>query len=153
MKEYLYKDEKDQFKLKEAIIAWQPPYDYYDGSENFWGHVEDENFFFIYCVCLYYSVLVIGGNELGPKETSELIYVVTINLIGAIVNAYIFGELAVLITQFGRKESRYQHVFDTANTAMSNIGLAEILKEDIRTYFKKVQNTMSQQRELNEFFE
>ena len=50
---------------------------------------------------------MIGGNELGPKETSELIYVVTINLIGAIVNAYIFGELAVLITQFGRKESRY----------------------------------------------
>ena len=98
-------------------------------------------------------MLVIGGNELGPKETSELIYVVTINLIGAIVNAYIFGELAVLITQIGRKESRYQHVFDTANTAMSNIRLPENLKEEIRTYFKKVQNTMSQQRELNEFFE
>ena len=133
-------------------VAWVPPYDYYDGSEFFWTKFENNETAFIYCVCLYYSVLVIGGNELGPKETIELIYVVAINLIGAIVNAYIFGELAVLIAQMGRKLNRYQHVYDTANTAMTNIKLPETLKSEIRTYFKKVQNTMSQQHELNEFF-
>ena len=68
------------------------------------------------------------------------------------MNAYIFGELAVLIAQMGRKLNRYQHVYDTANTAMTNIKLPETLKSEIRTYFKKVQNTMSQQHELNEFF-
>ena len=36
---------------------------------------------------------------------------------------------------------------------MSNIGLPDELKTDIRMYFKKVQDTMSQQNELNEFFE
>jgi len=51
----------------------------------------------MYSVCLYYSVLVIGGNELGPKELNELIFMVICNLTGAIVQAYIFGELAVLI--------------------------------------------------------
>ena len=89
-------------------------------------------------MCLYYSVLVIGGNELGPKETIELIYIVMINLIGAIVNAYIFGELAVLIAQIDRKVGRFQHVFDAANTSMTNIGLPKILQEEIRTYFKRV---------------
>ena len=128
----------DKGELKTPVIAWQPPYDYFDGSERFWDKYENGDYFFIYCVCLYYSVLVIGGNELGPRETSELVYVVMINLIGAIVNAYIFGELAVLLTQIGRKEARYQHVFDAANTAMSNINLDEKLKEEIRTYFKKV---------------
>ena len=140
-------------ELKTEVIAWQPPYDYFDGTERFWDKYENKDYFFIYCVCLYYSVLVIGGNELGPRETSELVYVVMINLIGAIVNAYIFGELAVLLTQIDRKQARYQHVFDAANTAMSNINLDEKLKEEIRTYFKKVQDTMSQQRELNEFFD
>jgi hypothetical protein len=42
-------------------------------------------------------VLVIGGNELGPKELPELVFCVMINLTGAIFQAYIFGELAVLI--------------------------------------------------------
>ena len=140
-------------ELKTEVIAWQPPYDYFDGTERFWDKYENKDYFFIYCVCLYYSVLVIGGNELGPRETSELVYVVMINLIGAIVNAYIFGELAALLTQIDRKQARYQHAFDAANTAMSNINLDEKLKEEIRTYFKKVQDTMSQQRELNEFFD
>ena len=121
-----------------SIVAWVPPYDYFDGTESFWSKVENKDVTFVYTVCLYYSVLVVGGNELGPKETVELVYIVAINLVGAIVNAYIFGELAVLIAQFDRKAGRYQHVFDTANTAMSNIGLPDDLKEDIRTYFKKV---------------
>ena len=87
----------DEFGSEPSIIAWQPPYDYFNGQEFFWERFEYGETTFIYCVCLYYSVLVIGGNELGPKETIELVYVVSINLIGAIVNAYIFGELAVLI--------------------------------------------------------
>ena len=48
---------------------------------------------------------MIGGNELGPRYVSELIYLVITNLIGAIVNAYIFGEIAVLINQANPKES------------------------------------------------
>ena len=38
---------------------------------------------FLYFVCLYYSVLVIGGNEMGPKELQELVFMVVINLTGA----------------------------------------------------------------------
>ncbi len=49
---------------------------------------------FIYFVYLYYSILVISGNVLGPKETIELIYFVTINLMASIVKAYIFSGLA-----------------------------------------------------------
>jgi hypothetical protein len=38
---------------------------------------------------------------MGPKELEELIFMVCINLCGAIFQAYIFGELAVLIAQVG----------------------------------------------------
>ena len=84
------------------IVAWIPPYDFYDGADPFWKNYREENYLFMYLVCLYYSVLVIGGNELGPKELNELIFMVVCNLTGAIVQAYIFGELAVLIGQVDR---------------------------------------------------
>ncbi len=50
-----------------------------------------------YWVCMYYMVLVIGGNELGPQCIEQYIFIVSVNLTGAIMNAIIFGELAVLI--------------------------------------------------------
>lgn len=64
---------------------WIPPYDYYDGNDNYWEKYEEGgNEMFLYFVCLYYSVLVIGGNEMGPKELSEICFMVIINLTGAI---------------------------------------------------------------------
>ena len=83
---------------------------------------------FLYWVCLYYSVLVIGGNEMGPKELKELVFMVMINLTGAIFQAYIFGELAVLIAQVGTKSKAKQEQIDNANMAMANVGLHEGLK-------------------------
>lgn len=97
-------------------------------------------------------MLVIGGNEMGPKELSDLVFMVIINLTGAIFQAYIFGELAVLIAQVGRKSSSQQEIIDTANTAMENVHLPVPLRKEIREYFKTVMQTMSQQNELDGFF-
>lgn len=85
-----------------------PPYDYYDGNDPFWVRYENDDRMFLYWVCIYYSVLVIGGNEMGPKELKELVFCVMINLTGAIFQAYIFGELAVLIAQVGTKSKAMQ---------------------------------------------
>ena len=75
------------------------------------------------------------------------------NLTGAIMQAYIFGELAVLIGQVDRTGSSEQQVIDTANTAMENVKLSSELRQQIRKYFKKVVSTMSQQDELNSFLQ
>ena len=72
------------------ILAWTPPYDNYDGSEKFWKHYElsllDEDdkallladefitpedmgnaeWAYVWSVMIYYSTLVIGGNEMQP---------------------------------------------------------------------------------------
>ena len=105
---------------------------------------------FVYSVCLYYATLVIGGNEMGPKESNELFFCVSINLIGAIFNSYIFGELAVLLATADSKEGQFQSVLDTANTAMDNMKLEKDLRKNIREYFKRVQQTMTQQQELKD---
>ena len=87
----------EESKTNSRYQPWIPPYDYYDGNDGFWLRYENEEWMYLYFVCLYYSVLVIGGNEMGPKELQELVFMVIINLTGAIFQAYIFGELAVLI--------------------------------------------------------
>ena len=144
---------------KESLIdsryqPWVPPYDYYDGADQFWERYEKgDQQMFLYWVCLYYSVLVIGGNELGPKELKELVFCVMINLTGAIFQAYIFGELAVLIAQVGTKSKKMQEQIDNANTAMDNVALPESLRDEIREFFKSTTPTKMQADELKEFLE
>jgi len=46
----------------------------------------------------------------------------------------------------------YQNEIDTVNTAMKNAELTLVLQNDIRDYFLKVQGTMAQQQEMDDFF-
>ena len=85
---------------------------------------------------------------MGPKELSELVFMVMINLTGAIFQAYIFGELAVLIAQVGTKSKAKQSQIDGANTAMENVNLPESLRNEIRDFFKGTQDTRMRQDEL-----
>ena len=85
---------------------------------------------------------------MGPKELSELVFMVMINLTGAIFQAYIFGELAVLISQVGTKSKFKQSQIDGANTAMENVNLPESLRNEIREFFKGTQDTRMRQDEL-----
>ena len=89
---------------------WVPPYDFWDYTKSTFFSDEPgvSDMWRRYFVCAYYMVLVIGGNELGPQTDAQYIYIVTVNLTGAIVNAIIFGELAVLIAQLLRRGADYQ---------------------------------------------
>ena len=56
-----------------------------------------EDWAYIWSVMIYYSVLVIGGNEMQPAQVSELAFVVGMNITGLIFMTWISGEIAVLI--------------------------------------------------------
>lgn len=75
---------------------------------------------YIWSVCVYYSVLVIGGNEMQPAQTIDLIFVVFMNIGGLIFMTWIAGEISVLIYQMNIQSSLYQNEIDTVNTAMKN---------------------------------
>jgi len=56
---------------------------------------------------LYYSVLVIGVNEMGPVTVLEC-FSASMLLVGSLfINANLFSELALLIATMGRKQSIY----------------------------------------------
>lgn len=46
-----------------------------------------------------------GGNELGPRNSLECIFITICMIAAAIINANIFGEMSFLVTTMSKKES------------------------------------------------
>lgn len=71
-------------------------------------------------------------------------------LISSIVNANIFGVMAVLVSEANKKEVEFQELIVTANTAMNNLGVPVKLRREIKQYITNKHSQQSQE-ELVEF--
>ena len=80
------------FEVKREAI-WIPPLDFGGAKTNLYVDPIHNQYF----TTMYYSVLMLTGNEMAPKTVTQLILAAAIILIGAILNANIFGEMAVLV--------------------------------------------------------
>lgn len=52
-----------------------------------------------YLVCLYYGVLILGLNEMGPVNNLEFLYFIGTLLMSAIMNSLIFSDVIMLIDE------------------------------------------------------
>jgi hypothetical protein len=80
-----------------------------------------------YCVSLHAAVLLLAGNDIGPRTTIQVSFGAMNIFMGAIINANIFGELAVLASNLNKKAMDFQLKIDIVNTAMKNLKLPEEL--------------------------
>ena len=48
---------------------------------------------------LYHAIMVFGLNEVGPTDMIECICITIFMIVSAIVNAGIFGQMAVLVQE------------------------------------------------------
>lgn len=55
-----------------------------------------------YCVSLHAAVLLLAGNDIGPRTTLQVAFGAMNIFMGAIINANIFGELAVLASNLNK---------------------------------------------------
>jgi hypothetical protein len=55
-----------------------------------------------YIVSLYYSVLSLAGNDMLPQNGLQITFATILTLAAAIINANIFGNMAVLLQQLNR---------------------------------------------------
>ena len=62
-----------------------------------------------------------------------------------ILNAQIFGEMAVLISKIKKQQVDYQEKLDVSNTIMANINLPHFLQQDIHEYFNHTMEIKDQQ--------
>jgi hypothetical protein len=87
--------------LVSAPGSWIPPKDLDSGKTNFY----DVSILEQYIVVIYYGILLIVGNESAPISRDQIIFSSVIVIMGAIVMAFIFGNMAALITAINKKDS------------------------------------------------
>ena len=52
-----------------------------------------------YFSMLYHAIMIFGLNEVGPTNKRQLMLVIFLMVVASILNAIIFGEIAVLVQQ------------------------------------------------------
>lgn len=80
---------------------WRPALDGPDPDADFYS--EDTTLFHKYISSFYSSILLLTSNDLGPVGRLQTTVVTTCVLMGAICNANIFGNMALLISDMNRK--------------------------------------------------
>lgn len=56
---------------------------------------------------MYHAIMVFGLNEVAPVKELEIIIVISMMIVSAMANAYIFGEMAVLVQEMDKKEIEF----------------------------------------------
>jgi len=70
---------------------------------------------------------------------------------GAIINANIFGELAVLVSQLSIKSTDFQQKLTQVNTTIKNLKLPPELENKVRDFIITNQSSLESQEELKRF--
>lgn len=104
-----------------------------------------------YLMGLYHSVLVLTGNDVGPRNSFQLLVISLFITLGAIINANMFGEFAVLLAALNRKATLFQEKIDIANTAMKNMNLPEHIQGRVIGFLRYTNTLLESQKELEIF--
>ena len=135
------------FMIAKQDEEWIPPLDYVFITTE----IYDEGSFMQYCSSAYHAVLMLGGNDIGPRGEFQLIFVSGILLIGAIINSIIFGNMAVVLQSLNRKSTVFQEKLEKANEAMENLKMPDFIREEVEFYLSYTQSGLDHQKELDAF--
>ena len=91
---------------------------------------------------LHAAVLLATGNDIGPRDTGQVFFGGMGLFMGAIINANIFGELAVLASQLNAKANDFQSKMTQVNTAIDNLKLPFSLTEKTREFIVTNQSSL-----------
>ena len=107
--------------------------------------------FYQYLVSLYYSVLMLAGNDMAPQGYGQIIFATIFLLAASIINANIFGNMAVILQQINRKQSSFHEKVENATITMRNMSIPENLQNRVQAYLIMTQSTLDQQKEFDSF--
>lgn len=126
---------------------WIPPLDY------LWVKTElySKSHIYQYATSVYHSILVLSGADIGPRDEYQLFLLTFFLLASAIINANIFGNIAVVLQQMNRKASKFQEKMENASCTMKNLKIPKPLQMRINDYLWVTHNTLDQQNELDSF--
>jgi len=72
-------------------------------------------------VVFYYAILLLVGSEICPTNVGETVFASMVLIMGAIVTAFIFGNMAALMAEINKKDSLFQEQLDRITSLMRGI--------------------------------
>ncbi|CAI2362152.1 unnamed protein product [Moneuplotes crassus] len=126
---------------------WIPPYD----ENNDGSNIYESSSFSQYLTSIYYSILLLAGNDMLPQGDRQIMFLSIALFAAAIINANIFGNIAVLLQQIYRKTAQFQEKVENATSTMKNLHVPENLSKRIQEYLTETQSTLDQQTEFDNF--
>jgi hypothetical protein len=72
--------------------------------------------------------------------------------IGSIVTAYIFGNLAALMSTIDKKENLLNDQLDLVQQTMKSIKLPDLIQDDVMSYFQYINETPDVNSGIDKFF-
>lgn len=97
---------------------WEPPQGL---SDSLLTLSFGKQFFIIF----YNAILALCGNDLLPASLTQYVVGSLFLMMGAILQATMFGQVAGIIESMSRKSQAFQEKIDIANTTMKNMHLKE----------------------------
>jgi len=110
------------------------------------------NIWFRYKSMMYYALLMLGGNEIGPVNEIEMTFVFCNMIAAALLKALLFGDIAGLISALEKKNVALQETLDGAFFVMMKIGLEEEEQNQIRDFLLVTNYAKTKQDDLDVFF-
>ena len=83
---------------------------------------------------LYYACLTFTGQDIGPQTDWQIAFITVCIVLGEMINANIFAEMAVVLAGMNRKNTVYQEKVDIANSQMKIMKINEKLQMDVIEY-------------------
>jgi len=145
---YLHTQACFWFMLNSIESEYIPPTDYvHRHTELYSGSVVRA-----YSLSLYMSVYMLTAAEIGPRTEWERIYAGCCILVGQLFQAYMFGEIAVVLFNLNLKATRITEIQDAAVTSMTNMQLSPKLQTRVADFLVSSQGWVTRQTEFEEFF-
>lgn len=132
------------FAVVKMEKEWVPVPDWMTGETEFWS----EDVWTQYFTCFYTSIWLLVGGEVGARNTLEAAVGAVFMVLGALLNAILFGEISVLISNLNAKRAWFQNVMSSAMTTMHNIRVEPKLMHEILDFITDTQGSLSYQEEF-----
>ena len=127
---------------------WLPPKDLDAQETDFFVIPTYEQYFLV----VYQAMLLIMGNESGPRNLGQTIFSALVVFTGAIVTAFIFGNMAALMSTINKKENLLNEQLDMVQQTMRSIKLPEEIQDKVMSYFQYITETPDVHLDLDKFF-
>ena len=136
------------FYMVNVQKKWIPPLDTIYPTTTFY----QQDLWYQYWMSVYHAVLIETANDIAPRiETIQVIFWTLMILIGAVVNAYIFGMIIFLVAAMNTKSNEFVSKLDTCNNAMKNLKLPKEMHSDVVGYLIYTEGLLDSQNELDKF--